>query len=164
VYAQHQLPHLVLISPQAAFVAGASFIVGFSMETFMVHTGFYKIVTQKEADRRQEAIVIPNQIIAHRFLYSHLRSFAFPFGDLLCYGSVLIHFHLSSSALTSPRRLKRNSFALACGDGTTCGNTKQPETLTLICLIPQTLNLLNIIFKESLPFDSMHQCRLLLDA
>jgi hypothetical protein len=32
---------------QAAFVAGASFVVGFSMETFMVHTGFYKIVTKK---------------------------------------------------------------------------------------------------------------------
>ena len=32
---------------QAAFVAGASFVVGFSMETFMVYTGFYKIVTQK---------------------------------------------------------------------------------------------------------------------
>jgi hypothetical protein len=45
---------------QAAFVAGASFVVGFSMETFMVHTGFYKIVTQKEADRRQEAIVLPH--------------------------------------------------------------------------------------------------------
>jgi hypothetical protein len=45
VNAQQSPVFLILI--QATFVAGASFLVGFSMETFMVHTGFYKIVTKK---------------------------------------------------------------------------------------------------------------------
>jgi hypothetical protein len=62
---------------QAAFVAGASFVVGFSMETFMVHTGFYKIVTQKEADRRQEAIVLPDHTI-YRISLAFLHSCSSP--------------------------------------------------------------------------------------
>lgn len=56
---------------KAAFVAGASFVVGFSMETFMVHTGFYKIVTQKEADRRQEAIAQEELVRARLRRWDH---------------------------------------------------------------------------------------------
>jgi hypothetical protein len=52
---------------QVAFVAGASFAVGFSMETFMVYTGFYKIVTKKvrrcippDASNEIQAIYTPH--------------------------------------------------------------------------------------------------------
>lgn len=35
-------------------VVPLSFVLGASMEFFMIHTGFYTIVTKKEAERRLE--------------------------------------------------------------------------------------------------------------
>ena len=37
-----------------AVVAPTMFVVGASMEMFMIKTGFYEIVTRKEAERRLE--------------------------------------------------------------------------------------------------------------
>ena len=44
------------ISWQAAGVAAVSFVVGASMELFMIKTGFYEIATRKEAERRALAV------------------------------------------------------------------------------------------------------------
>ena len=38
-------------------VIPTSFIIGASIELFMIHTGFYDIVTRKEAERRVENIL-----------------------------------------------------------------------------------------------------------
>jgi hypothetical protein len=44
---------------QAAGIGGIGFVVGASMEFFMVKTGFYAIATKKEAERR--ALVLREQ-------------------------------------------------------------------------------------------------------
>ena len=43
-----------LIASKLRFVVPVCFVLGACMELFMVKTGFYTIVTKKEAERREE--------------------------------------------------------------------------------------------------------------
>mmetsp|Transcript_17355 Transcript_17355/g.42423 ORF Transcript_17355/g.42423 Transcript_17355/m.42423 type:complete len:137 (+) Transcript_17355:377-787(+) len=46
------LPPNASFGRQAAVIGGGSFVVGASMEMFMIKTGFYEVATRKEAERR----------------------------------------------------------------------------------------------------------------
>mmetsp|Transcript_12192 Transcript_12192/g.32810 ORF Transcript_12192/g.32810 Transcript_12192/m.32810 type:complete len:96 (+) Transcript_12192:78-365(+) len=45
----------------AALAMSACFVMGAGMEFFMIKTGFYQIVTNKEAERRHEKIVVEEE-------------------------------------------------------------------------------------------------------
>jgi len=42
-------------------VAPLCFVIGASMELFMIKTGFYSIVTRKEAERRLDRMTLENE-------------------------------------------------------------------------------------------------------
>lgn len=50
-----------LLKRELLRVVPIAFVIGSSIELFMIHTGFYEIVTKKEGERRAERILLEKE-------------------------------------------------------------------------------------------------------